>query len=70
MALSGIVVDLLFTALHLVPTGPRPENPIEHAHFGWNYTTWLNIAAIALSLGWFLLRPKVKAGEEAHACCH
>ncbi len=52
MVLAGIIVDLLFTALGLVPTGPRPPNPAMTAGFAWNYTTWLDFAALAL-LGWF-----------------
>ena len=52
MVVAGIVVDLLFSALGLVPTGPRPPNPIESAGFQWNYTTWLDLAAIAV-MGWF-----------------
>ncbi len=42
---------LRFTALGLVPLGPRPPNPMENATFAWNYTTWLDLAALAL-LGW------------------
>ncbi len=52
MVLAGIVVDLLFTAAGLVPTGPRPPNPVMNAQFEWNYTTWLDLAALVL-LGWF-----------------
>lgn len=46
MAGAGIVVDLLFTALKLVPTGPRPPSPAMQAHFSWNYTTWLDLFAL------------------------
>lgn len=52
MVLAGIAVDLLFNALGLVPTGPRPMSPMEAAGFAWNYTTWLDFAAIAV-LGCF-----------------
>jgi uncharacterized membrane protein YraQ (UPF0718 family) len=48
MVLAGIVVDLLFTALGLVPVGPRPPAPMMQAHFAWNYTTWLDFAALAV----------------------
>ena len=47
MAGAGIVVDLLFSAAGLVPTGPRPPSLLEHAHFSWNYTTWLDLVALA-----------------------
>ena len=46
---AGLVVDLLFTARGLVPRGPRPPSAIMHADFSWNYTTWLNLVALALS---------------------
>jgi uncharacterized membrane protein YraQ (UPF0718 family) len=55
MVLAGIVVDLLFTALGLVPTGMRPANPIAHAEFAWNYTTWLNIAAMLYGVAMLML---------------
>ena len=48
MVASGLVVDGLFNALGLVPQGPRPPSVIMHAGFSWNYTTWLNLAALAL----------------------
>jgi uncharacterized membrane protein YraQ (UPF0718 family) len=48
MVLAGIVVDLLFTALGLVPKGPRPPAPIMQDHFAWNYTTWLDFVALAV----------------------
>jgi len=49
MVAAGLAVDGLFTLLHLVPTGPRPASAISHARFAWNYTTWLDIAAIAVA---------------------
>jgi uncharacterized membrane protein YraQ (UPF0718 family) len=33
MALAGLGVDLLFHALHLVPTGPRPASAVARAGF-------------------------------------
>jgi uncharacterized protein len=47
MVLAGIVVDLLFTALGLVPQGPRPSNLMQETGFQWNYTTWLDLMAMA-----------------------
>ena len=48
MVLAGIIVDLLFTAVGLVPTGARPPSPVEEAHIGWNYTSWLDVAAVVI----------------------
>lgn len=49
MVVAGLFVDLLFSILHLVPTGPRPASAISHARFAWNYTTWLDIVALAVA---------------------
>jgi uncharacterized membrane protein YraQ (UPF0718 family) len=53
MVLAGVIVDLLFNAFGLVPRGPRPASALEHAHVVWNYTTWLDVAALVLG-GWLL----------------
>jgi uncharacterized membrane protein YraQ (UPF0718 family) len=52
MVSAGIIVDLLFGALGLIPA-VRPPSAIAAASFQWNYTTWLDFAAILLS-GWFV----------------
>ncbi len=49
MVIAGLTVDGLFSVLHLVPTGPRPISAISHARFEWNYTSWLDIAALAVA---------------------
>ncbi len=46
MAGAGILVDLLFGALGWIPTGPRPQSAMADMHFSWNYTTWLDLAAL------------------------
>jgi uncharacterized protein len=52
MVAAGIIVDLLFGAFGLIPT-VRPVSAIAEASFQWNYTTWLNFAAIIIT-GWFV----------------
>ncbi len=52
MVLAGIIVDLLFGALGLIPH-VRPPSAMAHASFQWNYTTWLDFAAVLLS-GFFI----------------
>jgi hypothetical protein len=52
MVSAGILVDLLFGALGLIPH-VRPHSAISQASFQWNYTTWLDFAAIILG-GWFM----------------
>jgi uncharacterized membrane protein YraQ (UPF0718 family) len=53
MVLAGIVVDLIFSALHLIPSGARPANPVSHAMIAWNYTSWLDLVALIIG-GLFL----------------
>ena len=52
MVSAGIIMDLLFGALDLIPA-VRAHDAIAEASFQWNYTTWLDFAAILLS-GWFV----------------
>ena len=47
MVSAGIIVDLLFGAFRLIPA-VRPSSAIAEASFQWNYTTWLDFAAILL----------------------
>ncbi len=49
MVAAGVIVDLIFAGLNLIPQGERPSSPIEHATFSWNYTTWLDFIAIAVA---------------------
>jgi uncharacterized protein len=68
MVISGIAVDLLFSAMGLIPHGPRPPNPMETAHFAWDYVAWLNLAAI-LFAGILLLirqRPAPSRHSQGH----
>src|SRR6476620_9857220 len=68
MVLAGIIVDLVFTALGLIPRGPRPPSAVEHAHIIWNYTSWLDAAA-AIFAAWLLfLHFKSRGKQSAHAC--
>jgi len=52
MVSAGIIVDLLFSAMGLIPV-VRPPSAIAQASFQWNYTTWLDFTAILLC-GWLL----------------
>ena len=65
---AGIVVDLLFAAFGLVPTGPRPVAAMTHMHFAWNYTTWLDLAALVVggALVWRHARAGRDGASEAH----
>jgi hypothetical protein len=62
MVAAGYVVELLFTALHLVPEGPRHAS-VGDMSISWNYTTFLNIGFVLLaaSLIWRFL---VTGGRE------
>ena len=70
MVLAGIIVDLLFNALRLIPQGPRPPSAIEHAHIIWNYTSWLDLIALIFA-AWLLILHLRSRGERNHAhACH
>jgi uncharacterized membrane protein YraQ (UPF0718 family) len=58
MMLAGYVVELLFNLLDLVPDN-RSAKVVE-ASFQWNYTTWLNIAFLVLTVA--LMLRFVRAG--------
>ena len=69
MVIAGLIVDLLFGALRLIPTGPRPASALSMAHFAWNYTTWLDILALAVAgvLAAAYYRGKKEVAHEAHS---
>src|SRR5271154_200883 len=52
MVSAGIIVDLLFGALGLIPNVRLPGAIVQDS-FQWNCTTWLDFVAILLS-GWFV----------------
>ena len=60
MVAAGIIVDLIFAGLRLIPQGTRPVSPIEHATFSWNYTTWLDFVAITMALWLWILKMRRK----------
>src|SRR5207253_451421 len=71
---AGYVVEFLFGALHLAPTS-RSAIVMEET-ITWNYTTWLNLLAIAVSilLLWRFLKTggpemlrEMEKGLETHA---
>ena len=55
MVLSGIIIDLLFSALGIVPTGARPPSAVEHSMIRWNYTSWLDLIALGIFVALFFL---------------
>jgi uncharacterized membrane protein YraQ (UPF0718 family) len=65
MVFAGVVVDLIFSVAGLIPQGVRPASAIEHATFHWNYTAWLDLAAIAVAswLVFLKLRHRPIVGE-------
>ena len=63
---AGIIVDLLFTALGLVPTGPRPPSVMQESTFQWNYTTWLDLVVFIALTALFLTTFFNKRAAHAH----
>ncbi|MDD5585692.1 MAG: permease [Alphaproteobacteria bacterium] len=66
MVLTGILMDLAFTALGFVPQ-PSPHLHAEITHFAFNYTFWLNLAFGAVAL--VLVRLALKKPLKAPPCC-
>jgi uncharacterized membrane protein YraQ (UPF0718 family) len=60
---AGLLVDLLFSALGLVPKGPRPPSLMQHEHFAWNYTTWLDLAVAVALIALFLVSRRARPGD-------
>jgi uncharacterized membrane protein YraQ (UPF0718 family) len=48
MVAAGYFIELLFTPLHLTPTGTRHASVGENG-ISWNYTTWLNLFFLLLA---------------------
>ena len=64
MALSAIVMDLAFNALHLVPAR-NPNVRMELVHFAFDYTFWLNLAFGALAV-WLYVQSKKRPAMHCH----
>jgi hypothetical protein len=47
MVVAGYLVELIFGAASLIPS--QRGATVIHAGISWNYTTWLNIAFVALA---------------------
>ena len=69
MVISGIVVDLIFSAIGIVPSGARPPSAVEHAMIKWNYTSWLDCVAVVL-FGFLLYLHLRKAGGTSEHAGH
>jgi hypothetical protein len=82
MAAAALAIEYLFAALHLIPRERHAQ--VMEAAVSWNYTTWLNLIFLAMSLlmlirflrtgGPAMLKamgevPKHDAPPQHH-CCH
>ncbi len=47
MTLASLAVEFLFAALHLIPQQRRAQ--VAGMAFSWNYTSWLDVAALAIA---------------------
>jgi uncharacterized protein len=56
MVAAGVIVDLIFAAAGLIPQGARAMNSIEHATITWNYTTWLDLVAVAVAASFLIVK--------------
>jgi uncharacterized membrane protein YraQ (UPF0718 family) len=46
--IAGYLVEMIFTAVHLIPTGARNAT-VGQIGISWNYTSWLNIVFLFLA---------------------
>jgi uncharacterized membrane protein YraQ (UPF0718 family) len=69
MVTAGIVVDVLFNILGLIPTGPRGASAVQHARISWNYTSWLDLIAL-LVFAWFFYLHLRKGSGADHVAAH
>jgi len=71
MALSGLIMDVAFTALGLVPHR-NPDIRAEMVNFSWNHTAWLNTAfgALAVWLWWLNRTHPMIMHHHEHAHAH
>jgi hypothetical protein len=61
MSVAGLVVEGIFSGLHIVPKGRSGD--IAPSHFSWNYTTFLNLAFLAvLATLYWLYRNRDRLG--------
>lgn len=54
MTAAGLAVEVLFSLAGIVPHVPRHLR-VPMSHFSWDYTTWLDLVALAVSLGLYWL---------------
>lgn len=66
MAGGGLIIDILFTLTGLAPSPSSAKPMADQAHFAWNTTTWLDLAACALAAWWLYLHLR-KAKSKAQA---
>ncbi len=66
MVTAGIVVDLLFNVLGLIPTGPRQASAVQHVSISWNYTSRLDLIAL-VAFFWLVYLHFRRSGASAHA---
>ncbi|MFN2542393.1 MAG: permease [Chthoniobacterales bacterium] len=59
---AGVIVDLVFAGAGWIPQGTRPPSTLEHAMIVWNYTTWLDLIAIAVAVWLFVVKTKQSRG--------
>jgi uncharacterized membrane protein YraQ (UPF0718 family) len=66
IVIAGLAVDGLFSALGLVPTGPRPSRAEIFGSLAVNYKLFLNLAALAVFVVLFRLSRRGAASSTMH----
>lgn len=71
MALTGFLMEELFSALQILPRVAEAQSAVERSYFDLDYTFYLNLLALSLSgfLYWTYRRGRAKAGLERDPVC-
>jgi uncharacterized membrane protein YraQ (UPF0718 family) len=69
MVVAALVVSGVFSALDLIPTGPRPTRDDIFGTIAVNYKLFLNVLGIAIFAALFWLTMRRGAGEAPAAAC-
>lgn len=67
MVISGIGVDVIFSAFGIMPKGERPPSAMMHGMITWNYTSWLDLVAAFVFAGMLYLHLRRSSQSKTHA---
>lgn len=66
MVVAGVLVDLVFKMANLVPHHAHLHGAMDHNVIEWNYTTWLNLAAMVVGVGLLVINWRAARSSSSH----